>query len=138
MIRLEILNTTPYPIQFLFQDRHTEVINPCGFILEAKSERKAHCAYRQPEWEFTEYYDVSTPTPEGEVWLDHIDKQMEGEDAEEFLLVVGSVVAAQAYPGRVVATIPTPESEGMPTDQQVMRTDGFIIFREYRRYREEE
>ena len=43
-------------------------------------------------------------------------------------LVVGSIIAAQAYPGQVVAMVPALGFERVPPDQKRMRTDKFTVF----------
>ena len=43
-------------------------------------------------------------------------------------VVVGSVIAAQAYPGKVVAMVPAPGFERVPPDQKRMSPDRFIIY----------
>lgn len=49
--------------------------------------------------------------------------QAEGAD-----VVVGSIIAAQAYPGLVVAMVPAEGYERVPPDQKRMRPDKFTVF----------
>ena len=44
------------------------------------------------------------------------------------ILIIGSIVAAQAYPGQVVAMTPAPGYERVPVDQKRMNPDKFTIF----------
>lgn len=43
-------------------------------------------------------------------------------------VVVGSIIAAQAYPGVVVAMVPCAGYERVPQDQKRMRPDKFTVF----------
>jgi hypothetical protein len=54
--------------------------------------------------------------------LDQIEKQNPG------AIIVGSIIAAQAFPGRVYATIPAPGFERVPPAEKRMRDDKFLVF----------
>lgn len=43
-------------------------------------------------------------------------------------LIVGSIIAAQAYPGRVVAMVPCEGYERVPPAEKRMRPDKFTVF----------
>lgn len=43
-------------------------------------------------------------------------------------VVVGSIIAAQAYPGLVVAMVPAPGFERVPPSEKRMRPDKFTVF----------
>jgi len=43
-------------------------------------------------------------------------------------VIVGSLIAAQAYPGRVVAMTPAPGFERVPTNEKRMNPDKFTVF----------
>jgi hypothetical protein len=43
-------------------------------------------------------------------------------------VIVGSLIAAQAYPGRVVAMTPVPGYERVPTNEKRMNPDKFTVF----------
>lgn len=43
-------------------------------------------------------------------------------------IIIGSIIAAQAYPGKVCAMIPAPGHERVPPAEKRMRTDKFTIF----------
>ena len=43
-------------------------------------------------------------------------------------MVVGSIIAAQAYPGLVVAMVPAPGYERRPPAEKRMRPDKFTIY----------
>jgi hypothetical protein len=44
------------------------------------------------------------------------------------LIIVGSIIAAKAYPGKVVGMCPVPGYEKMTPSEKIMRCDKFIIF----------
>jgi hypothetical protein len=54
--------------------------------------------------------------------LTRIEKQNPG------AIIVGSIIAAQAFPGRVYATIPAPGFERVPPAEKRMRDDKFLVF----------
>jgi len=49
-------------------------------------------------------------------------------DGEKPLMVVGSMIAAQAYPGLVVAMTPVPGFERRPPAEKRMRADMFVTY----------
>lgn len=44
------------------------------------------------------------------------------------MVVIGSIIAAQAYPGDIVAMTPAPGYERMPPDEKRMNPDKFTVF----------
>lgn len=42
--------------------------------------------------------------------------------------VIGSIIAAQAFPGRVLAMVPVPGYERVAPEQKRMRADKFTVF----------
>lgn len=61
-------------------------------------------------------------TPEAEVILSRL--EAENPDA----VIVGSIIAAQAFPGRVFAMVPAVGFERVPPDQKRMRLDKFTTY----------
>jgi hypothetical protein len=43
-------------------------------------------------------------------------------------IIVGSIIAAQAFPGRVLAMVPAPGFERVPPAEKRMRDDKFTVF----------
>jgi hypothetical protein len=64
---------------------------------------------------------VFGPTAEG---AEIISRAAEGAD----LIIVGSIIAAQAYPGRVVAMTPAPGYERVPPAEKRMNPHKFTVF----------
>lgn len=54
--------------------------------------------------------------------LDEIEKAYPG------AFIIGSIIAAQAFPGRVLAMIPVPGFERVPPAEKRMRADKFTVF----------
>lgn len=46
----------------------------------------------------------------------------------ETLVIIGSIIAAQAYPGEVVAMVPVPGFERVAPSEKRMRCDKFTVF----------
>lgn len=46
----------------------------------------------------------------------------------ETLVIIGSIIAAQAYPGEVVAMVPVPRFERVAPTEKRMRCDKFTVF----------
>jgi len=44
------------------------------------------------------------------------------------VIIVGSIIAAQAFPERVWAMVPVPGYERVPPDKKLVRTDKFTVF----------
>lgn len=70
--------------------------------------------------------------------IEYVKTQFVGDDAgrqiiaqakaDGYDIVVGSIIAAQAYPGEVVAMVPAPGYERVPPEQKRMRMDKFTVF----------
>jgi len=66
------------------------------------------------------------PTPEGQDIIDAIRSQFANEDAKT--VIVGSMVAAQAYPGQVVQMCPAQGFEHVPPAEKRMDPFKFSVF----------
>ena len=122
-----IFNCTPHPITI--QDTNGDLISiasKANDILGAKAVEE-------------NVDDVLVKTtfignPEGEAILDRIKEFFETTIKPDYpksrLIVIGSMIAAQAYPGRVVAMCPVPGYERVAPDMKRMRCDKFTTFAE--------
>ena len=70
-----------------------------------------------------------TATPEGLDLLEAIGQWATTEHPNETLRVIGSMIAVNAYPGRIVGMCPVPGYERAPQGQKRMRTDEFTVVR---------
>ena len=120
---VKVVNSSPHP--FVFDDG--TVVPPCGATLNAQFiEREtaslpltSHTGERRVTFVVTD----KTPTEEGTAFLDAV---------PDGVLVLGSLIAAEAYGFPVVQPVPTPETAGRgtaPADRRV-RSDRFTRFGE--------
>ena len=113
---VKIVNVTPHPIRFQDGDELVEV-EPSGVVINARIEERV-------VKEGVPMLVTSTfkPDKDSEEALSKIEKEFPG------VLVVGSVIAAQAFPGRVVGMVPVEGFERVPPEEKRMRSDKFTIF----------
>jgi hypothetical protein len=106
-----VFNATPHAIIFWREDWDAPVSVPTDEIINAKPVETPHSCLQpeqSPDWE--------------NVWL--VRTQFVGDDAGREVIarakaagaevIVGSIIAAQAYPGDVVAMVPAPGYERVP------------------------
>jgi len=114
---VEFINTTPHPINFLSEETGKEYqVEPCGVILSATPEEK--------DFQFSPVKLVKTifkPSQEGLEFLKTI---------PQGVVVVGSIIAAQAYPEQVVAMTPAKGFERVPPAEKRMNLFKFTVFPE--------
>jgi hypothetical protein len=111
---IKILNTTPHPIIFMNEGKLHEV-QPCGFLLNAEPVNE----YVRNEGGAEIFRTVFHPTSEGVEFLEQI---------PDDVIVVGSALAAQAYPGKVKMLVPCRGVARVPINQKRMRHDKFSIY----------
>ena len=68
-----------------------------------------------------------TATPEGLDLLETIEQWADENHPNDTLRVIGSMIAVNAYPGRVVGMCPVPGYERAPMGEKRMRTDKFTV-----------
>lgn len=116
---MKIINTTPHPITMQGKDRSVYTIEPCGVLISARPvEEPAGHHVSGVELVRTRF----EPDPESEKAL----AKLENENPDT--VIVGSIIAAQAFPGRVLAMIPAPGFERVPPAEKRMRDDKFTTF----------
>lgn len=115
---MKILNTTPHTITFGDTD-HCYEVPPCGIVISARAvETPAGIHLSGAELVRTGF--VADAANES---------ALAGLEAENpGAIIVGSIIAAQAFPGRVVAMVPAMGFERVPTSEKRMRDDKFTIF----------
>jgi len=114
---VELLNCTPHPVAFL-DGEQLVTVEPCGATLLAK-------AVETPSGYFGAARLVKTvfqTSPQGEAELVQIKTEAPG------VLVLGSIISAQAYPGRVMAMISAPGFERMPPAEKRFTIEKFTTF----------
>ena len=112
---VKVVNSSPHP--FVFDDG--TVVPPCGATLNARFiERETGT-----DGPVTFVVTDKVPTEEGTAFLDAV---------PDGVLVLGSLIAAEAFGFPVVQPVPTPETAGRgtaPADRRV-RSDRFTRFGE--------
>ncbi|MBO8161700.1 MAG: hypothetical protein H0Z24_08695 [Thermosipho sp. (in: Bacteria)] len=111
---VRVINCTPHSIRFQDGDELIEVPSS-GLVINAK-----------PVEEKVSEILVTTRFV-GDEDGRKIIKAIREVDPE--VLIVGSIIAAQAYPGDVVAMTPVPGFERVPPSEKRMRTDKFTVYR---------
>lgn len=117
-----VVNTTPHPMSFLDANGEKVVIPtsvPAGersgpLVINAKAVETQVGPYLVKT--------VFQPTPEGEAIIDAINAVY---GSEENVMVVGSMIAVNAFPGKVVGMTPVPGFERVPPQDKLMRCDKF-------------
>ncbi len=118
-MKTKIVNTTPHPVRFQSMDGVVYEVPPCGVVISAT-----------PVEEFVGYHPSSAElvrtrfvsSPEAEEALVRLEAENPG------AVIVGSIIAAQAFPGRVLALIPAEGFERVPSAEKRMRDDKFTVF----------
>lgn len=118
---VQVLNCTPHPISFIDGEK-TVLVEPCGAHLNALPVETSVVHPTLGEG-FAQLVKTTFSTrPEGLAELAEIEAQAPG------VLPVGSLVSAQAYPGRVVAMIPAPGFERVAPAEKRMSTLKFTVY----------
>ena len=115
-----VVNTTPHPITMQDVDGSLASIpSDTDFLVNAKAVETEV----DSDLVTTEFVGCE----EGETRLVAIEAWAK-ENGVERLRIVGSMLAAQAYPGRVVGMCPVPGFERVAPDEKRMRCDKFTTF----------
>lgn len=114
-----IINTTPHDITI--QDVSGEIISvPTSVIINASTaEEKVNNLFVKTNF---------VGTKEGRNIIADIKGTHQSFDDGTRLVIVGSIIAAQAYPGEVVALCPVPGYERVAPSEKRMRCDKFTTF----------
>lgn len=116
-----VLNTTPHPLTI--QDVNGElVIVPTSVLINAKAEEKTV--------DDLFVTTVFVGTPEGTETIRDIEGTYAETGCPDRLVIVGSIIAAQAYKGKVVGLCPVPGYERVAPNEKRMRCDKFTVFTE--------
>lgn len=114
-----IINATPHSVTIQDTDG-TPITVPNSVVLNAKAEEK------QVSDLFVK--TVFVPTEEGKAIIADIKKAFKSQIGTGTLVIVGSMIAAQAYPEDVVAMTPVSGYERMKPAEKRMRCDKFTTF----------
>ena len=115
----KIINTTPHVVRFQNAAGEVYEIKPCGVLINARPvEENAGTHPSGAELVRTQF---EADPASGEALA-----KLEAENPGA--IIVGSIIAAQAFPGRVLAMIPVPGFERVPPAEKRMRDDKFTTF----------
>jgi hypothetical protein len=118
------VNTTPHPITFKPDDGSEFIIEPSGYVISARTSEK----HVRPEG----MKDYPLEFVESSFVADEGDKKKIQEIKDVYpgqkVLIIGSIIAAQAFPGEVVAMTPAPGFERVPIAEKRMNPDKFTIY----------
>lgn len=114
-----IINATPHSVTIQDTDE-TPITVPSSVVLNAKAEEK------QVSDLFVK--TVFVPTEEGKAIISDIKNAFKSQIRTGTLVIVGSMIAAQAYPEDVVAMTPVPGYERVKPAKKRMRCDKFTTF----------
>lgn len=119
---ITVINSTPHPLTF--QDGDNIVSVPVsGILINGKPvETFSHLVGKARMVK-----TIFEGNQEGRDAIALIEKIAVSSGIEN-LIIIGSIIAAQAYPGMVAAMIPAPGFERVPPDQKRMGVDKFTTF----------
>jgi hypothetical protein len=116
-----VVNTTPHPVTIQDIDGTLKEVPQCGHILNGTPvERKVDDIFVKTEF---------VGNDEGRQLIKDIKTLASWATVEPYrLVIVGSIIAAEAYPGDAAAMTPVPGFERVPPQEKRMRCDKFTIF----------
>lgn len=114
----KIINTTPHLIRFVQEDGSLILIPPSGVLINALPTEKL--IEERDGIQFVK--TVFLPTLQSENLLSTLEAENPG------AIIVGSIIAAQTYPGRVFGIIAAEGYERVPPAEKRYRPDKFATF----------
>ena len=113
-----IINTTPHDIRFILADGTETTVKPSGVLMNAKVTEQVIST--------EDGITLVRPTFEQETASLTALEELEAKNPGA--LIIGSLVAAQAYPGRVLGMTPAKGYERVPVDQKKMDGQKFSTY----------
>lgn len=116
-----IANTTPHPVNIQDMTGEIKDVPQCGLLINARMEEEV----------VNELFVRSVPRADatGEAVIAEIRSAFaNSEYCGGKLIIIGSMIAAQAYPEEVVAMTPVPGFERVAPAEKRMRCDKFTVF----------
>lgn len=111
------VNTTPHPINFGYEDN--VIVLPCsGHVINAQAQEVTVIEDNGVEYVTTQF----VRNEEGENLIKKI------KEVYPDAIIIGSIIAAQAYPRKVVALTPCKGYERVAPSEKRMNLDKFTIF----------
>jgi len=112
------INVTPHPVVFRRENGEEFTVPPSGVVINARP-------VEEPAGERSGVRLVRTrfvADPSSATKLDELESRYPG------AVIFGSIIAAEAFPGRVLALIAAPGYERVPVAEKRMRPDKFTTF----------
>lgn len=117
---VKVVNTTPHPINMVSMDLSTQVVVPTsGMLVNAK-------ATAQPvdSGIVGVKFQKTTFIPD----TDTLDVLRQFKDMHPDVVVIGSLIGAQAYPGLVVGMVAHPDFVRVPPSDKKMLIDTYTVY----------
>ena len=116
---VNIVNTTPHEITFRRADGTDFTVPPCGVLINANAVEAAAGQHTTGAELVRTSFE---PTAEAHTTLDRLEQENPG------AIIIGSIIAAQAFPGRVFGMTPAPGFERKPPAEKRMNPDKFTTY----------
>jgi len=116
---MKIINVTPHPITMQGPKGNVYTVEPCGVLINARPVEEAAGVHPSGAELVRTRFEADPASGEA---LAKLEAENPG------AIIVGSIIAAQAFPGRVLAMIPVPGFERVPPAEKRMRDDKFTTF----------
>ena len=113
------INTTPHPLNMVDPDGEEFVIPVSGVLINAKPVEKP-CGEHPSGVMLVKTEFVADPAS--------AERIKEIKENYPSAVIIGSIIAAQAFPGEVVALVSAPGFERVPPAEKKMRADKFTVF----------
>ena len=120
---ITIVNTTPHPI--VFQDTTGELVtveNDPELLVNARVQEEVISSENGVDFVKSTFI----PSEEGAKILDGIEAY--ARESGKKVVVIGSIIAAQAFPGRVFGMTPVPGYERVAPSEKRMNVTKFVTF----------
>lgn len=115
----KIINTTPHSITMQDENGNVYEVEPCGVLVNARPvEEPAGTHPSGAELVRTSFVADAA----SEEALSKLEQENPG------AVIIGSIIAAQAFPERVFGMVPAPGFERVPPAEKRMRDDKFTTF----------
>lgn len=119
-----IVNTTPHPVSIQDTDGSLVAVPQCGVLINARTEETA-VSPLLVKTTFVGNVEGSEIIADIKRWFS---EQYGESDSGATLVILGSIIAAQAYPGEVLGMCPVPGYERVAPQEKRMRCDRFTTF----------
>ncbi len=116
---MKIINVTPHSIRFQNTAGSVYEVEPSGILVNARPVEDAAGTHPSGAELVRTRFEAD---PASETALAQLEQENPG------AIIVGSIIAAQAFPGRVLAMVPAQGFERVPPAEKRMRDDKFTVF----------